>query len=198
MPARVLVLNGAPCSGKSTLARALQEELDDPWLYIDLDTFPARLPPFRSGRPTGDVIRRMFTGHNAAVVAIVEAGNDIVLELVARTNNPGASLVLSDLFDRLIGHEILVTCLRCTEETAIQRELSRAPNMQGLVQRDYGNVDETCCDLLLDTDTAGIDEQVSAVRQLLRTGSNGAIDRLRARLHTEAEEGRLPGSDLAN
>jgi len=47
-PGQVIVLNGVPCSGKTTLARAFQADLNEPWLGIDLDTFTPRLPPRRT------------------------------------------------------------------------------------------------------------------------------------------------------
>jgi len=127
----------------------------------------------------------MVAGHNAAVAAVVGAGNDTVLELVARRNNPGASLVLADLFKRLVGVEILIVCLRCSKETAMQREAARSEDMHGLVQRDYENIDEDCCDVLLDTDSLSVDEQVSVVRQHLATGPSGGVECLRTRLRHE-------------
>jgi chloramphenicol 3-O phosphotransferase len=40
----VIVLNGASSSGKSTLAAALQDRLDEPFLHVGVDTFSEALP----------------------------------------------------------------------------------------------------------------------------------------------------------
>ncbi|GAA2758433.1 hypothetical protein GCM10009872_37930 [Actinopolymorpha rutila] len=182
---RVIVLNGIPCSGKSTLARAFQADLDEPWLGIDLDMFTPRLPPRRTWTEQR-ALRRIVAGGNAAVAAVAEAGNNIVIELVAR-KDPGASMTLVDLFERLAALDVLVVCLRCSIESAESREASRPDDMRGLVQRDYGNVEEDSFDAVVDTDTLTIPEQVALLRRALVVGSTGAFDRLHARLRHYAQ-----------
>lgn len=44
-PGRIVILNGAPRSGKSSLARAIQESLAGTWLNTGVDSFMAALPP---------------------------------------------------------------------------------------------------------------------------------------------------------
>ena len=44
MPTQVIVLNGTSSSGKTTLARALQAVLPDPWLTFGIDTLLGALP----------------------------------------------------------------------------------------------------------------------------------------------------------
>ena len=183
---QVIVLNGVPCSGKTTLARAFQADLNEPWLGIDLDTFTPRLPPRRTWSKQA-ILRQVVAGGNAAVAAVAEAGNNIVIELVAR-NDPGASFVLADLFERLAGFDVVVVCLRCSFQTAIKREASRVGEAKGLVQRDYGNVDEDSFDALVETDTLTIPEQVMRLRQALAAGPTGGVDRLKARVGHEAQQ----------
>lgn len=180
MRGRVVVLNGIPCSGKSTLAQAFQADLDEPWLGIDLDSFTPRLPPRRTWSEP-KVLRRIVAGGNAAVAAVAEAGNNIVIELVAR-RDPGASMVLVDLFERLATLDVLVVCLRCSIESAKSREALRLDDTKGLVERDYGNVDEESFDVVVDTDTLSIPEQVALLRRALVVGPTGGLDRLRARV----------------
>lgn len=43
--AQVIVLNGGSSSGKSSIARCLQELLPDPWLTLGADTLVDALPP---------------------------------------------------------------------------------------------------------------------------------------------------------
>jgi chloramphenicol 3-O phosphotransferase len=44
-PGRIVILNGAPRSGKSTLARAIQEKLPGTWLNLGVDAMAAITPP---------------------------------------------------------------------------------------------------------------------------------------------------------
>ena len=190
---RVIVLNGIPCSGKSTLARAFQADMDEPWLVIDLDTFTPKLPPRRTWSEP-QALRRIVAGGNAAVAAVAEAGNDILIELVVR-EDPGASFVLDDLFERLARFDVLVVCLRCSIETATRREASRPGDMKGLVARDFGKVEDESFDVVIDTDALTIPEQVSRVRQALAVGPTDGLSRLRSRVHAMAMDwdGITPG-----
>ena len=43
-PGRIILLNGTSSSGKTTLVRALQAILPDPWLEIGIDRFVFALP----------------------------------------------------------------------------------------------------------------------------------------------------------
>jgi chloramphenicol 3-O phosphotransferase len=180
------VLNGVPCSGKSTLARAFQADMDEPWLGIDLDTFTPNLPPRRTWSEP-KVLRRIVAGGNAAVVAVAEAGNDVVIELVAR-KDPGASFVLDDLFERLASFDVVLVYLRCSFESAKRREASRPDEMKGLVQRDYGNVEDESFDTMVDTDALSVPEQVRRLRHALTVGPTGGLERLRSHVHRQARQ----------
>jgi len=42
---RVIFINGTSCTGKTTLARTLQKNLSDKWLYMDMDHFIEMMNP---------------------------------------------------------------------------------------------------------------------------------------------------------
>lgn len=182
---RLVILNGVPSSGKTALARALQTALDQPWLHVDLDAFDAMLPPSRAQNLSEDAFHRIAAGCNAAVAAIVEAGNNVLLELVARTDNPAACRILVDLFERLAPVETIVVGMTCGEPTALRREAARPSVMQGLVSRDYRSVAVTYSDVIIDSDRRTIEESVADVQQALSAGPSGGFDALLARLRSD-------------
>lgn len=51
--AQVIVLNGGSSSGKSTIARCLQEILPAPWLRLSVDDLAEALPPSLTGQDAG-------------------------------------------------------------------------------------------------------------------------------------------------
>jgi chloramphenicol 3-O-phosphotransferase len=58
LPGRVVVLNGPPRSGKSSIADVIQETFDGPWLNLGVDVFsqfvtPPRLRPGMGLHPGG-------------------------------------------------------------------------------------------------------------------------------------------------
>ena len=58
MPGQIIILNGAPRSGKSSIARAIQGSFDGPWINLGVDSYeqitPPRLRPGIGLRPGGE------------------------------------------------------------------------------------------------------------------------------------------------
>jgi len=99
---RVILLNGTSSSGKTTLVRALQATLPDPWLEIGIDRFVFALPKayldqplwsevFRYVRPegrddgpfrieTGPLGRRLVAGMHRTVAALANSGLDVIVD----------------------------------------------------------------------------------------------------------------------
>jgi len=85
-PGRVILLNGASSSGKSSLAKALQAALLEPFLHVSSDQLVAAgmLPERRSDGSSFDwwhqVRPRFFAGFHRCVPALAAAGNDLIVD----------------------------------------------------------------------------------------------------------------------
>ena len=85
---RVILLNGASSSGKSTLATALQAALPQPFLHVSSDQLvQAGMLPHRSsdGRAFDwwrQIRPRFFAGFHRCLPAFAEAGNDLIVDHV--------------------------------------------------------------------------------------------------------------------
>ena len=79
--ARIILLHGASSAGKSTLSRAIQQALDEPFLYFASDILavglPARRDPDGPFLWWGNVRPRFFAGFHASIAAFAAAGNDL-------------------------------------------------------------------------------------------------------------------------
>jgi chloramphenicol 3-O phosphotransferase len=88
---RVVILNGAPRSGKSSLARAIQESVPGTWLNTGVDSFMAAQPPtlmpgigLRPGGERPDLepaVAKLYNVLFATIRLQAEAGFDIVADL---------------------------------------------------------------------------------------------------------------------
>jgi chloramphenicol 3-O phosphotransferase len=91
MAGRVVILNGAPRSGKSTLARAVQSTVPGSWIIWGVDAFNATLPPhllpcigLRPGGERPDLepkVVRLFVAYFEALAAFAQSGLDVVADL---------------------------------------------------------------------------------------------------------------------
>jgi chloramphenicol 3-O phosphotransferase len=90
-PGTIVVLNGTPRSGKSTLASALQRSSDSLWLGLGVDAFalatPAHLRPGIGLRPGGErpdlegAVVALFDALYAAVAGVSRAGCNVVVDV---------------------------------------------------------------------------------------------------------------------
>ena len=91
MAGRVVILNGAPRSGKSSLARSVQATVPGAWIIWGVDAFNATLPPhllpgigLRPGGERPDLepqVFRLFTAYFESLAAFARSGLDVVADL---------------------------------------------------------------------------------------------------------------------
>ncbi|MET0495518.1 MAG: AAA family ATPase [Actinoplanes sp.] len=131
-PGRIILLNGASSSGKSTLADSLQTALDEPFLHVSSDRFVAAgmLPPGRDDGGPFDwwhqVRPRFFAGFHRCLPAFALAGNDLIVEHVIEFGSWRAELavLLADLDVFLVG-------VHCAPEELDRRERLRGDRQIG-------------------------------------------------------------------
>lgn len=161
-PGRVIFLNGASSSGKSTLARGLQAVLEEPFLHVSSDAFvdTGMLPSRREDGGPFDwrlqVRPRFFAGFHRCLPAFAAAGNDLIVEHVIEFPSWRADLavLLADLDVFLVG-------VHCATEELDRRERIRGDRRIG-EGRAHVELDGIHTfgpyDLEIDT-TAGVDAQ---------------------------------------
>ena len=144
---RIVVLNGAPSSGKTTISSAFRDErasLGDLWLVTGIDDYLAKLPTeWRSaggrGGPyaadgvrfeavegevrvnVGSVGRRLLRAYQASVAAASRAGLNVMVDevIVDRTSWRDWGIALAGL-------DVVWVGIRCSADVAEERNRARA------------------------------------------------------------------------
>lgn len=137
---QAVVLNGASSSGKTSIARTMQEQLGGWWLHFGIDTLITATPPRMFGTIDGHSIgddgsisigpgwRTAHDRWRAAMRSLIEAGADVILDEV----------FLEGVRDQerwrhtLRGMRVSWVGVRCDIEVAVAREAARndrAPNL---------------------------------------------------------------------
>ncbi len=188
LPGRVIFLNGTSSSGKTTLARAIQDESDIPFVYWGIDTLFALVPPNWGGGRDGPLSRdgfwydrtgvdadghpqvvirygrvghRMLRSAGAAAAAFAHGGDNVVIDEMLLTPD-----LLSMWMSALAGLDVLLVGVTCPLAVAEERELARG-NKPGLARGHLRTVHDhgVAYDMTVDT-TAGTPAELA--RAVLR------------------------------
>jgi chloramphenicol 3-O phosphotransferase len=136
----IIFLHGASSSGKSTLARALQQRLEAPFWHYSIDHLrDAGVLP--SARITNgdfqwrDMRTAFFDGFHRSIAAFADAGNNIILEHILDT--PGWREQLARL---LAAHDVLFVGLHLSVEELNRREKARRDRPAGSAEADFHSI----------------------------------------------------------
>jgi chloramphenicol 3-O phosphotransferase len=169
---QVIVLNGGSSSGKTTLARTLQEVLDGVWLRLGVDTLIDAAP----GRLLGP------GGLDLTDDGSVGVGSDFLdverqwMAGVAAMAAAGAHVLVEDGFVRgpvaqqrweaaLRGLAVGWVGVRCAPEIVTAREAARGDRIAGMAARQAESVHEGITyDLVVDTGVGEPDDLARVVR----------------------------------
>ncbi len=140
MPGKIILVNGASSSGKSTLCAALQARLDEPYWHFSIDHFRQGgvLPERRIER--GDFAwpemrEAFFEGFHRCLPALAEAGNNLVVEHIVETD-----AWMNRLLQLLAPFDVFFVGLHCPLPELERRELLRGDRRIGEARRDHAIV----------------------------------------------------------
>jgi chloramphenicol 3-O phosphotransferase len=179
-PGRVILLNGASSSGKSSVGRALLPVLDDPWFLFPIDSLGAmRSTEHARALDDGEIdamLRRTRLGYHRAVAALACVGNDVIMDYPL--SEPWR---LTDLLDVLDGYDVTLVEVRCSPAELDRRERARGDRPAGLARSQshvhaHGDYDVV-------VDTTSTSAQLCAMTiatELAALAAPKAFDRLRA------------------
>ena len=199
MSGRIVIVNGAPRSGKSSIARAMQATLPGPWINLGVDAQNASLPdallPGIGLRPGGErpdlepMVQRLYRALYQSIAAHALAGFDVVVDIGHHDFYSRPLGILPACAAILAGHDVLFIGVHCPIEAIMARRNAdpgslyvKGAGVPEPVQRWQDAVHVPgLYDLELDTATLTPAEAVAAIAQLLAAPpDNRAFTRLAA------------------
>ncbi|MGW6276384.1 phosphotransferase-like protein [Kribbella sp. NPDC055071] len=193
MSARLVGLVGTSGVGKSSTARQLQLVLPEPYLVVGLDHFFDMFPQDWGGHRRGpgpgfwqDVVtdpdekprivthygeagRRLLAGMRAAVVALLAAGNNVILDEM-----PVDETVMPAWRRELAGYDVFWVEFRAPLEVIEAREKLRDHGRHlGNARGHYGFGLDGHFDLVVDSAVLSPDQRATAIAEALRARSVG-------------------------
>jgi chloramphenicol 3-O phosphotransferase len=194
VPGQIVILNGAPRSGKSSIVAEIQRAFDGPWMNLGVDVFVREVTPprYRPGmglrpgepnHPVAPLVPAFYAALYDSIAAHSRAGLNVVVDV---GHYDGA--ILADSARRLAGLPVLFVGVRCPIEVVMARRNARQPGREG----DYatGSAAEPVpapvlrwqsavhipgiYDLEVDTSELTAEECAAAIGRRLRAGPPGS------------------------
>lgn len=193
-PAQIIVLNGAPRSGKSSIAKAIQKSFDGIWMNLGVDVFgqwvtPERYRPGMGLRP-GEEEHELYPLQPALFAALydsVAAHSRAGLNVVADIGHHRRDILIESA-QRLDGLPALLVGVRCPISVVMQRRNASPPGhyLGGAVDDPPAPVrrwqaevhDPGIYDLEVDTSVLSAEECAAAIEGRLREGPGAAFAQL--------------------
>ncbi|SDA39821.1 chloramphenicol phosphotransferase CPT family protein [Mesorhizobium qingshengii] len=136
MGGQIIILNGAPRSGKSSIVQAIQENFEGVWMNLGVDVYeqvmPLRSRPGIGLRPGGERpdLESLVPGFYAALYESIAAHSRLGLNVVVDVGHHDAYSrplgCLADCARRLIGLPVLFVGVRCPIEIIMERRAASA------------------------------------------------------------------------
>jgi chloramphenicol 3-O phosphotransferase len=149
----VVLINGAGSSGKSSIARALQEITTEPFLHVAMDAFLDMLPEELQDHPDGISFvkrvgeegavveigigrhgRRLLAGMRDAISALAKAGNNLIVDDVM------LNAEMAEYERLLAGVRLCRVGIYATLDVLIRRERDRGDRLVGLARWQHARV----------------------------------------------------------
>jgi chloramphenicol 3-O phosphotransferase len=159
---KVIYLNGVNGSGKSSVAKALQNSLAENFLHVEFDRFIAMLPP----RKDMNVFSQMANGFLHAMVAMLEQGCNLIIDHVLIQES-----WLYDSVKMLHPYEVMFVKLYCPIHILESREKSRYGTVKGIAASQFKAVNRDIpYDLELDSSLQSVEELCKAMKVRFEQG----------------------------
>ena len=141
-PGWVVVLNGAPRSGKSSIAAAIQAAFEQPWMNLGVDVHARHVTPHRYQpgiglRPGADrpevaaLVPTLYAALYESIAAHSRLGLNVVADVGHHGANPAGFDVLRDCARRLRGLPALLVGVLCPIDVIMQRRNAGQDGREG-------------------------------------------------------------------
>ena len=163
----IILLNGASSSGKTTLARRLQSELDIPFLHLSSDqlvdggALPRRRDPVGDFAWVEQMRPRFFDGFHRCIPALASAGNNLIVDHIIEYRQ------WRDQLDALLtDFDVFFVGVHCDLDELERRERRRGDRQIGEGRshlQDHRIHDFGPYDLSVDTTTGTVESTARAI-----------------------------------
>jgi len=176
---KIIIINGPSSSGKTTLALAVQKQLDIPFIRFSFDLFldhqALPMEQIKNGAFSWDAMRpSVFSGTHQCIPALATAGNNIIFDHIIETK-----MWLHHLISLVSELDVFFVGLHCSLPELERREIQRGNRRSGEARMDFQSVHGiTSYDLELNSENLLEDNVTLLIRAWKDRKSPSALDKM--------------------
>lgn len=181
---QIVILNGAPRSGKSSIAAVIQQTFEGVWINLGVDRYMAMTPqrylPGIGLRPGGErpdlepLVVRMYLALYESIAAHSRLGLNVVADVGHHDAYSEPRGILPECAAILRGLPVLFVGVRCPVEVILERRRDTGWQAGRAEEWDRAVHDPGNYDLELDSSILSPEECAAAIRTRLRVGPDGS------------------------
>ncbi len=197
-PGQIVILNGAPRAGKSSIAKAILDTFPGVWINLGVDGFKGmtseRYSPGIGLRPGGElpdtvepVVPLLYAAMYESIAAHSRLGVNVVVDVGHHDGYSTPRGILYDSARRLTGLPVLFVGVRCRVDVIVERRQDSWNPRRGLdehIRRWQREVHiPGIYDLEVDTAQLSPQECADTIRQRLEEGPEATACKQLAKMH---------------
>ena len=124
---KVIILNGVSSSGKTTLAKALQNAFNEPYIRLSIDDFISMMPGKMVENDLGNTVYKSQTILLQTIMMLSDAGTNVVVDNIMLTYFQTLKQYVSLLHD----YPVLLVRVDCPPHELRRRETERGDRAIG-------------------------------------------------------------------
>jgi len=172
----IIILNGTSSSGKTSIVRALQDMLDEPYVEAGIDKFIWMLPHRYFDRPlwddvlglanqAGELGHQLVMGMHRTAEVLSRTGMNVIVDHVLVEN-----IWWQDCVERFTGLPAYLIGVRCPLEVLEEREKARKNRTLGQARLQFDIVHgKGVYDLEVDTSTLSAEECARTIKERINS-----------------------------
>lgn len=134
---KVIVLNGVSSSGKTTLAKAMQEAFDEPYIRLSIDDFINMMPEKLIETDLGNTVYKSQTILLQTIKMLSDAGTNVIVDNIMLTYFQTLKQYVSLLHD----YPVLLVKVGCPLHELRRRETERGDRAIGQGERQINDLE---------------------------------------------------------
>jgi len=185
---KIIVLNGAPRSGKSMICTRIQDEFEGIWFNFGVDHYinmmPSKVRPGIGLRPGGerpdleDIVYNMYISFYKSIAVHCKQGFNVVVDIGHHENYSKNLNIFRDCLSELKGLTYYLVGVHCSiNEIIKRRKNTNYPALDEnneilspiLLWQNNVHIDKIY-DLIVDTSTEKLDDCIKSIANLINNG----------------------------